>query len=58
MEPDERRIKEMVVASLDKCVACGAAYGVDNIRSGPSRRSLFLMVACQGCSTTPSWPRF
>jgi hypothetical protein len=52
VDADEKQIKEMVVASIGKCVACGTSYGVDGITVLGHQGDLwFLMVACTSCSS-------
>jgi hypothetical protein len=52
VDADENLIKEMVVASIGKCVSCGTTYGVDGITVLGHQGDLwFLMVACKSCTS-------
>lgn len=52
MDQEERYIKEVVVASIGKCVGCGRPYDTDNITVLGHQDDLwFLMIVCRGCSS-------
>jgi hypothetical protein len=52
MEPDERLIKEMVVASLGSCVTCNRPFDADSITIlGHQENLWFLMLVCRECNS-------
>lgn len=49
---DEHLVKEMVVASVGKCVTCGRPYDADGVTVlGHQDNLWFLMIVCGGCSS-------
>lgn len=52
MDLDERVVKEMVIASVGKCVTCGRVYDTDSVTVlGHQDNLWFLMIVCGGCSS-------
>jgi hypothetical protein len=52
MDQEERYVKEMVVASIGNCVACGRSYDTESVTVLGHQDDLwFLMVVCRGCSS-------
>lgn len=52
MELDERAVKEMVVASVGSCAACGRPFDAESVTVlGHEDNLWFLMIVCRGCSS-------